>query len=124
MGVGAITRSSSTCTASTDKSPASGAAALDDLRHQRVGRATHDRLARAVDHDEADLAGLGLLVQAHQLDVAVGAQLRADDGQAGGLRWYGWLLIGIATVLVLYAMGYLIHNFTRPLRRRRRSQRL
>lgn len=46
------------------------------------------------------------------------------DGQAGGLRWYGWLLIGIATVLVLYAMGYLIHNFTRPLRRRRRSQRL
>ncbi len=53
-------------------------------------------------------------------------QPRAEtpDGQAGGLRWYGWLLIGIATVLVLYAMGYLIHNFTRPLRRRRRSQRL
>ncbi len=45
------------------------------------------------------------------------------DGQAGGLPWYGWLLIGIAAVLVLYAMGYLIHNFTRPLRRRRRSQR-
>ena len=45
------------------------------------------------------------------------------DGQAGGLPWYGWLLIGIAAVLVLYAMGYLIHNFTRHLRRRRRSQR-
>lgn len=57
-----------------------------------------------------------------QTDPAV-TDAPSADGAAGGLPWYGWLLVGIAALLVVYTAAYLIHNFTRPLRRRRRSQR-
>lgn len=39
---------------------------------------------------------------------------------SGGLPWYAWLLLCLAGLLVLYTLAYLIHNFTRPLRRKRR----
>ena len=70
---------------------ASGAAALDKLRHQRVGRAAHRRLAGAVDDDEADLAALGLLVLGHVADQGVGGEGRvvaehSIDTEDGRLR--------------------------------------
>ena len=57
-------RASAACRrASTSRTSASGAARTRGA-------------ARRLDHDEADLAALGLLVDAHQLEVALGAERR------------------------------------------------
>lgn len=39
------------------------------------------------------------------------------------LPWYAKLLLGMAALLVIYTAGYLIHNLTRPLRRKHQQQR-
>ena len=48
---------------------------------------------------------------------------RPEEPEKDSLPWYGWLLIGLAALLVVYTAGYLIHNLTRPMRRKHRQQR-
>ena len=69
QGSRSLTQAAQHC-ASTSRTIASGA-----LRTS--GR------AGLVDHDEADLAGLRLLVDAHQFEVALGAERRSDHRQPG-----------------------------------------
>ena len=48
---------------------------------------------------------------------------QSEESEASeGIAWYGWLLIGVAGLLVVYTAGYLIHNLTRPMRRKRRPK--
>jgi hypothetical protein len=68
-GIGGGSCASAVQSASTWRTIASGAPRTP----ARPGR---------LDHDEADLAAFGLLVHAHQLQVAVGAQRGADRRQA------------------------------------------
>lgn len=46
-----------------------------------------------------------------------------ETPEKSGLPWYGWLLLGLAALLVVYTAGYLIRNLTRPMRRKHRQQR-
>ena len=53
------------------------AAVRDHLAHHGVGRAAHDGRPGRSMTTKLDLAGLGLLVDLHQFEVAVGAERRA-----------------------------------------------
>ena len=55
------------------------------LAHHRFRSPLHPGTSEAIDDDEADLAALGLLVDLHQLQIALRPQGRADHRQAGTL---------------------------------------
>src|SRR3954470_20395978 len=59
-------------------------AVLDDFAHERIWRGPHRSVAGAVDHDETNLAALGLLVDAHEVEEALRTERRCTHGQVRG----------------------------------------